>query len=109
MGGGMQVPMVMARSAPLCMKNLYNTLTGAHARMQLSGSVVEGGLGFRVSLRVRATDTFHAATEKHHLKHDGRMQFGLFLKGIGVTLEDALSLWREVCSVLWVCWAAFPH
>lgn len=27
---------------------------------------------------------------KHHLKHHARLQYGLFLKGIGVTLEDAL-------------------
>lgn len=27
---------------------------------------------------------------KHHHKHHGRQQYGLFLKGIGVTLEDSL-------------------
>lgn len=37
-------------------------------------------------------DTLRA---KHHLKHTGRMQYGLFLKGIGVTMEDSLRFWRE--------------
>lgn len=34
----------------------------------------------------------------HHLKHFGRLQYGLFLKGIGVTLEDSLRFWREEFS-----------
>lgn len=32
---------------------------------------------------------------KHHLKHFGRLQYTLFLKGIGVLLEDALRFFRE--------------
>ncbi|KNC83224.1 hypothetical protein SARC_04505 [Sphaeroforma arctica JP610] len=31
----------------------------------------------------------------HHLKHWGRLQYGLFLKGIGVMLEDAINYWRS--------------
>ncbi|KAF6018028.1 hypothetical protein EB796_023671 [Bugula neritina] len=31
---------------------------------------------------------------KHHAKHEGRMQYGLFLKGMGVSLEESLKYWR---------------
>ncbi|XP_054718625.1 LOW QUALITY PROTEIN: DNA primase large subunit-like [Uloborus diversus] len=38
----------------------------------------------------------HDALRKtHHLKYNGRLQYGLFLKGIGLSLEDALRFWRE--------------
>lgn len=33
--------------------------------------------------------------KEHHLKHFARLQYGLFLKSIGLTLEQALALWRE--------------
>ncbi|CAA7014979.1 unnamed protein product [Microthlaspi erraticum] len=37
---------------------------------------------------------FEKLREDHHLKHGGRMQLGLFLKGVGLKLEDALAFWR---------------
>lgn len=37
---------------------------------------------------------YSALKNDHHLKHNARQQFGLFLKGIGLSLEDALTFWR---------------
>lgn len=34
----------------------------------------------------------------HHLKHGGRLQYGFFIKAIGMKLEDALRFWREEFS-----------
>jgi len=43
--------------------------------------------------------TLHEALcTNSHLRNSGRMQYGLFLKGIGVTLEDSLRFWRDAFS-----------
>ncbi|XP_008207104.1 DNA primase large subunit isoform X1 [Nasonia vitripennis] len=34
-------------------------------------------------------------TTNHHLKNTGRLQYGLFLKGVGVTLEDSIEFWKS--------------
>lgn len=49
---------------------------------------------FPMCMRMMHTQLRHS----HHLKHFARLQYGLFLKGIGVTLEQALAFWkREFC------------
>lgn len=35
---------------------------------------------------------------RHKLFHTGRLQLGLFLKGIGLSLKDSLKLWRDEFS-----------
>lgn len=37
-------------------------------------------------------------SQNAHLKHNARIQYGLFLKGIGLSLEEALIFWRTSFS-----------
>ncbi|XP_020106509.1 probable DNA primase large subunit isoform X1 [Ananas comosus] len=41
---------------------------------------------------------FDKLREDHHLKHGGRIQLNLFLKGVGLKLDDALAFWKEEFS-----------
>ncbi|CAG8748920.1 8688_t:CDS:10 [Cetraspora pellucida] len=38
--------------------------------------------------------------ENHHLRHFARIQYNLFLKGIGLTVEEALIFWRKSFSTI---------
>lgn len=38
---------------------------------------------------------FNDLKRDQHLRHFGRLQFGLFLKGIGLSVEEALLFWRQ--------------
>jgi DNA primase large subunit len=37
---------------------------------------------------------YNVVVKDHHLKHFGRLQFGLFLKAIGVPMDEAIKFWR---------------
>lgn len=53
--------------------------------LQLSGT------SYPLCMRV-----LHKALRKnHHLTHGGRIQYGLFLKGIGISLSDAMTFWKS--------------
>ncbi|KAG5868126.1 hypothetical protein JTB14_004593 [Gonioctena quinquepunctata] len=40
--------------------------------------------------------TVHAALRKeHHLKYDSKMQYGIFLKWIGLSYDDAMEFWKN--------------
>ena len=63
---------------------------------------VDGGVVTAADIPRLARESFplcmvtmtNALHDQHHLKHTGRMQLGLFLKGIGLPLEEAVRFWR---------------
>lgn len=36
-----------------------------------------------------------ALRANHHLRYGGRVQYGLFLKALGLSMEDAIAFWRK--------------
>ena len=37
---------------------------------------------------------YTALKNQHHLKHYGRLQLGLFLKGVGLSLDESMRFWK---------------
>jgi len=50
------------------------------------------------SFPVCMSHLYESLVSESHLRHGGRMQLGLFLKGIGLQLDDALAFWRQAMS-----------
>uniref|UniRef100_A0A182KAN8 DNA primase large subunit n=1 Tax=Anopheles christyi TaxID=43041 RepID=A0A182KAN8_9DIPT len=81
----------------MLLKSIHTSYTGKNYTVAKTGCVPIESLdqlskkSFSLCMR-NVHDTLRAT---HHLKHVGRMQYTLFLKAIGVTMEDALRFWRE--------------
>nr|CAD7426933.1 unnamed protein product [Timema monikensis] len=82
----------------LMLKGLHNTYTGDDYSINKNTTGVrpeELDSLSRKSFPLCMRQLHEHIRAHHHLKHGGRQQYGLFLKGIGVSLEDALRFWRE--------------
>ncbi|XP_058066195.1 DNA primase large subunit [Anopheles bellator] len=81
----------------MLLKSIHTSYTGKNYTVARNGCVPIESLdqlskkSFPLCMR-HVHDTLRAT---HHLKHFGRMQYTLFLKAIGVTMEDCLRFWRE--------------
>uniref|UniRef100_A0A182JB05 DNA primase large subunit n=1 Tax=Anopheles atroparvus TaxID=41427 RepID=A0A182JB05_ANOAO len=81
----------------MLLKSIHTSYTGKNYTVAKTGCVPVESLdqlskkSYPLCMR-HVHDTLRAT---HHLKHVGRMQYTLFLKAIGVTMEDTLRFWRE--------------
>ncbi|XP_035792487.1 DNA primase large subunit-like [Anopheles albimanus] len=81
----------------MLLKSIHTSYTGKNYTVAKTGIVPIESVdqlskkSFPLCMR-HVHDTLRAT---HHLKHVGRMQYTLFLKAIGVTVDDCLRFWRE--------------
>lgn len=74
------------------LKTLHTSYTGKDYVVGAKGSIPIESIDqlSKKSFPLCMRQCHETLRSKHHLKHQGRLQYGLFLKGIGVTLEDSL-------------------
>lgn len=72
-------------------------MSDAYDRPKNTGKVLPEDLDHlsRVSFPLCMRQCHESVRSTHHAKHGTRMQYGLFLKSIGLSLDDAVRFWRE--------------
>jgi DNA primase large subunit len=81
---------------------LVNMLAKQYITAQYKSAKIEGAVTKEQlpalserSMPLCMSTLMNALKSENHLKHGGRMQLGLFLKGIGLALPDALAFWKQ--------------
>lgn len=74
------------------LRSLHTSYTGKDYSVNHNGSIPIESIDqlSKKSFPMCMRQCHETLRTKHHHKHFGRLQYGLFLKGIGVTLEDSL-------------------
>ncbi|XP_037953606.1 DNA primase large subunit-like [Teleopsis dalmanni] len=87
------------------LKSLHTSYTGKDYTLNKEASVPIESLDqlSKKSFPLCMRDCHDHIRAKHHIKYGGRMQYGLFLKGAGVTLEGSLRFWREEFTKIMDC------
>ena len=82
--------------------SILNELTTAYSGDDFSNTKVEGQVTIaqlpalsKVSLPPCMRHLYETLTEQHHIKHGGRLQLCLFLKGLGLSLEEVRTYFRQ--------------
>ena len=86
--------------------SMLNNLTTAYVGEDYSNTKSEGQISIsqlsalsKSSFPPCMRSIYEHFTSNHHMKHGGRLQFCLFLKGIGLSMEDVRSYFRgEFCK-----------
>eukprot|EP00892_Ulva_mutabilis_P012809 jgi/Ulvmu1/9900/UM057_0057.1 len=85
---------------------ILTSLTTRYITHEVSGAAHQAGSGPQVTLSqipalaqkqfpLCMQHLYGSLMSDHHLRHAGRMQLGLFLKGAGLTMEESLLFWRQ--------------
>ncbi|XP_063693915.1 DNA primase large subunit-like isoform X2 [Bolinopsis microptera] len=82
--------------------SILNELTTAYNGDDFSSTKLEGQVSVSQLPAVSKTsfppcmrNIYEVFTEQHHIKHGARLQFCLFLKGLGLSIEDVRTYFRQ--------------
>ncbi|KAF8894535.1 eukaryotic and archaeal DNA primase, large subunit-domain-containing protein [Infundibulicybe gibba] len=74
----------------------WGSNTGNNNENDIKAEMVDGLARKHFPLCMR--NLHESLRRDHHLKHFGRLQYGLFLKVLGLSIEEAVAFWRKSFS-----------